>query len=77
MLLHMQLRDGWHLYIGAQTFPDHGVINLHGCVFSTLDYAMPTFWTATLMILILSSALLGLVGSWIAVARHLYAIEPD
>ncbi len=31
----------------------------------------------TLMILILSSALLGLLGSWIAVARHLYAIEPD
>ncbi len=30
----------------------------------------------TLMILILSSALLGLLGSWIAVARHLHAIEP-
>jgi cell division transport system permease protein len=31
----------------------------------------------SLMVLILSSALLGLFGSWIAVARHLHAIEPE
>jgi cell division transport system permease protein len=31
----------------------------------------------SLMILIASSALLGLFGSWIAVARHLHAIEPE
>ncbi|MCP3670815.1 MAG: cell division protein FtsX [Gammaproteobacteria bacterium] len=31
----------------------------------------------TLMILIISSSLLGLLGSWIAVARHLHAIEPN
>jgi cell division transport system permease protein len=31
---------------------------------------------SSLMILICASALLGLAGSWIAVARHLHAIEP-
>lgn len=31
----------------------------------------------SLLILISSSALLGLIGSWIAVARHLHAIEPE
>jgi cell division transport system permease protein len=31
----------------------------------------------SLMVLIASSALLGLFGSWIAVARHLHAIEPE
>jgi cell division transport system permease protein len=31
----------------------------------------------SLMVLILSSALLGLFGAWIAVARHLHAIEPE
>lgn len=31
---------------------------------------------SNLVILILSSTLLGLAGSWIAVARHLHAIEP-
>ncbi len=31
----------------------------------------------SLMILILSSSLLGLFGSWIAVARHLHTIEPE
>jgi cell division transport system permease protein len=31
----------------------------------------------SLMVLIVFSALLGLFGSWIAVARHLHAIEPE
>jgi len=31
----------------------------------------------TLFILVLSSTLLGLAGSWIAVTKHLYSIEPE
>jgi cell division transport system permease protein len=31
----------------------------------------------SLLVLIFSSAMLGLFGSWIAVARHLHAIEPE
>jgi cell division transport system permease protein len=40
------------------------------------NFTLTSIDLTSLMILITSSALLGLVGSWIAVARHLHAIEP-
>ena len=40
------------------------------------EMSLITFSLHDLLILILSSTLLGLAGSWIAVARHLRRIEP-
>ncbi len=41
------------------------------------NFELTSIDLATLLLLIVSSSLLGLAGSWIAVTRHLYAIEPD
>lgn len=40
------------------------------------DFELVTFNVSDFMILIVSSTLLGLAGSWLAVARHLNEIEP-
>lgn len=40
------------------------------------DFQLVTFSFSDFMILIISSTLLGLAGSWLAVARHLNEIEP-
>ena len=40
------------------------------------DYGLMTFSLFDFMVLILGSTLLGLAGSWLAVARHLNEIEP-
>jgi cell division transport system permease protein len=40
------------------------------------DFRLITFSFSDFMLLILSSTLLGLAGSWLAVARHLNEIEP-
>jgi cell division transport system permease protein len=40
------------------------------------SFSLTSIDISTLMILIVSSSMLGLFGSWIAVARHLHAIEP-
>ncbi len=41
------------------------------------NFTLTSIDVTSLLVLILSSALLGLFGSWIAVARHLHAIEPE
>ena len=41
------------------------------------DFKLVTFSVTDFMILIVSSTLLGLAGSWLAVARHLNEIEPN
>ena len=41
------------------------------------NFTLTSIDSHSLVILVLSSILLGLAGSWVAVARHLHAIEPD
>jgi cell division transport system permease protein len=41
------------------------------------NFQLSSIDLSTLSTLILTSSLLGLAGSWIAVTRHLHAIEPD
>ncbi len=41
------------------------------------SFTLTSIDITSLIILIVSSSLLGLIGSWIAVARHLHAIEPE
>ena len=40
------------------------------------EFSLITFSMFDFIVLLLSSTLLGLAGSWLAVARHLNAIEP-
>ncbi len=41
------------------------------------NFSLTSIDVISLLILIISSAILGLFGSWIAVAKHLHAIEPE
>ncbi len=41
------------------------------------NFTLSSIDTTSLLVLIISGAILGLFGSWIAVARHLHAIEPE
>lgn len=41
------------------------------------DFSLDNLSAATFLLILLGSPLLGLLGSWIAVGRHLQAIEPE
>jgi cell division transport system permease protein len=41
------------------------------------DFSLTSIDMLSLFLLIASSSMLGLLGSWIAVAKHLHAIEPE
>ena len=57
--------------LGMLSGPAHNLAGLYGS-----DYSLESLNILTSGILFISSALLGLVGSWLAVGRHLDDIEP-
>lgn len=57
--------------LGMLAGPAHSLAGLYGS-----DYSLESLNMATSGILFISSAFLGLVGSWLAVGRHLGDIEP-